>query len=106
MNARLPPATTPEQLLILLREQRAALLGADPAAIGDLESSSLKIEQALASLAGLARQAPDALAALEPAALSRLRAELQANQTVLASLASGNRRALNALFGEPPLYGR
>lgn len=104
MKAGQQAAITADQLLVLLQQQREALLRTDPVAVADLESSTRNVEQALATLAGLAQQGPNALAAFEPAAIVRLQRELQGNQTMLAALASGNRRALNALFGEPSLY--
>ncbi len=94
-----------ERLLLLLRNQRQAMLRADPAAIAELESGTRQIEQALAALAPGAQQAPVRLA-IDAATLARLQGEIQAHRATLASLAAANRRALNALFGEPSLYSK
>ena len=104
-------ATPADELLALLREQRSLLLRSDAAALAQLETGTSRIEQALARIGVQAQRAGTASAVDSHALPSitlvmQLREELQANRSTLAALSAGNRRALNALFGEPPLYGK
>lgn len=97
---------TVDRLLALLAKQRAILQKNDPAAVTELESATLKIEQAMISLGALVRRDPGALATIGSSRVARLQDEALTNQAMLAGLAAGNRRALNTLFGEPALYGK
>jgi hypothetical protein len=94
------------RLVELLSRQRQALLRRDAAAVGDLESGTRQIEEALTTLGALLRQRPERLPQASADALATLQNELQAGQAIVSRLAAGNRRALDALFGEASLYSR